>query len=105
MVGRMLILMMMRRLLLMMRMLIGATAYFLRIEGRGNLCLFKKGEIDSSDPQIIISGRMKSILESFSVNSEIPVISSGCFGKLIAKHYHDKGFSKFIKENNSPLFF
>ena len=124
-----------------LRMLIRATAYFLRMVGRKNLCLIKKGEIDSSDyctrqgeisrsecddawnfliswersqrldqkeyqelcpveihvplypitvSQIIISGSIKNIPESFSENSKIPVIPKGCFGKLIVKHneYH-----------------
>ena len=40
--------------------------------------------------QIIISGSIKNIPESFSANYKIPVIPKGCFGKLIVKHneYH-----------------
>ena len=40
--------------------------------------------------QIIISGRVKNIPESFSANSKIPIIPKGCFEKLIATHYHNK---------------
>ena len=40
--------------------------------------------------QITISGRVKNIPEGFSANSRIPIIPRGSFGKLIARHYHNK---------------
>ena len=39
---------------------------------------------------VILSGRVKNIPQGFSANSRIPIIPRGCFGKLIARHYHNK---------------
>ena len=43
-----------------------------------------------SYPHVILGGRVKNFPESFSGNSEIPIIPYGVLAKLIVLHYHDK---------------